>query len=229
MFEVQIVNHSTVVKPAELAAYQAAQDKQIWHDFTPAWNHYCELGKFTYPSYNPPAELVIVDDATQAGVLGYHDIDSVDHPIGFVFAKTSLADGVPWTTVASHELLELLADPWINLLAEGAFGGKPAIYAVEVGDPVEGDSYAIDSVLVSNFVLPSWFQLGLKGTTYDHLGKLILPFTMTSGGYVSYMTTIGTWQQSFGAKCSRVNKHSHYSRPARRGVQVRKSILSYRQ
>jgi hypothetical protein len=215
MFELSIVNQSTQVTASELAAYQAAQYTQIWRDFTPAWNYYCELDRFTYPQHNPPAELIIVDDATQADALGYHDIDSLDHPVGFVFAKTALGDGVSWTSVASHELLELLADPWINLLAQGTFGGKPAIYAFEVADPVEGDSYQIEGVTLSNFVLPPWFQLGHKGP-YDFLNKLTQPFSLSPGGYVSYMTTIGNWQQSFGDQRGQHTKDPKYSRPARR-------------
>ena len=62
-----------------------------------------------------------------------------------------------WTVTLSHELLEMLADPWINWCAQGDDG---KIYALEVCDAVEADrmGYEIDGVLVSDFITPSWFE-----------------------------------------------------------------------
>jgi hypothetical protein len=61
------------------------------------------------------------------------------------------------TVTLSHELLEMLPDPWINWCAQGSDG---KIYALEVCDAVAADrlGYEIDGVLVSDFVTPSWFE-----------------------------------------------------------------------
>jgi len=62
----------------------------------------------------------------------------------------------------SHELLEMLADPWINWCATG---NDSKIYALEVCDAVEADDlgYDIDGVRVSDFVTPAWFEPHVRG------------------------------------------------------------------
>jgi hypothetical protein len=76
-------------------------------------------------------------------------------------------------------------DPLANLWAEN--GGK--LYAYEMSDPVEEDTFEVDGVPMSNFVHPSWFEpfKHPAGTKFDHLGKLKKPFSMTKGGYMIVM------------------------------------------
>jgi len=59
--------------------------------------------------------LVSLDDSDQASALGYHDMTSEGLPLGKVFGTTNLKFGTNWTVTASHELLEMLGDPSINL------------------------------------------------------------------------------------------------------------------
>ena len=61
----------------------------------------------------------MTDNPDQAGALGYHEITSQGTPLGKVFAKLDLQSGASWTVTLSHELLEMLADPWINWCAHG--------------------------------------------------------------------------------------------------------------
>ena len=56
-----------------------------------------------------------LDDSDQASALGYHDMTSEGLPLGKVFGTTNLKFGTNWTVTASHELLEMLGDPSINL------------------------------------------------------------------------------------------------------------------
>ena len=53
-----------------------------------------------------PAESVIylIDESTLPGALGYHDLNTRDFPVGFVF----VLDPNDWTTTLSHEVLELI-------------------------------------------------------------------------------------------------------------------------
>jgi hypothetical protein len=81
-------------------------------------------------------QVVIVDNPDQAGALGYHEMTGAGTPLGKVFAKLELDSGSSWTATLSHELLEMLADPWINWCAMGSDG---RIYALEVCDAVEDD------------------------------------------------------------------------------------------
>ena len=73
----------------------------------------------------------------------------------------------------------------------------------EVCNPVEGyyPSYLIDSVAVSNFITPGWFDSFTGGTAsngpWDYLGILTAPLQVALGGYVSTFTvTAGSGWQS---------------------------------
>src|SRR6266571_4314023 len=55
--------------------------------------------------------LVILDTSDVADALGYHDFTPAGRPIGKVFAQSDIMDNLEWTVTASHELLEMLADP----------------------------------------------------------------------------------------------------------------------
>lgn len=63
-----------------------------------------------------------------------------------------------WSTVLSHEIVEMLVSPkdrgyWLN-----GTGGP-----VEVADPVEHQAYSLDGVYLSDFVYPSWYA----GATHE--------------------------------------------------------------
>src|SRR5205823_5958794 len=124
-----------------------------------------------------------------ADALGYHTrlLEGRVRPCGFVFVRRCLEAGDAWQSVASHELLEMLADPLVNLAAEGVRDGAPALYAVEVCDPVGGDSYDVAGVPVANFVLPTWFLAAPlpDNTLVDFLGRLADPFTLSPAGYAT--------------------------------------------
>jgi hypothetical protein len=116
--------------------------------------------------------LVILDDSDQTGALGYHGRTSEGLPLGKIFAASDLKAGTSWRVTASHELLEMLADPHINLNAfvqNDTTTGIP--HAYEVCDACEDDSfgYQIDNVLVSDFVCLAGFEnfRGEGSTQFD--------------------------------------------------------------
>jgi hypothetical protein len=93
----------------------------------------------------------------------------------------------------SHELLEMLADPWINWCAQGSDG---KIYALEVCDAVEADrlGYEIDGVLVSDFVTPSWFE-PTPADRIDFKQRIGKSLELAAGGYISVLNAGGQWKQ----------------------------------
>jgi len=115
---------------------------------------------------------------------------------------TRLAGG-HWTVTASHELLEMLGDPDINLtvFVQNGEHRTGRLYAYEVCDACEDDAfgYVIDQVLVSDFVYPSWFEsFRKKGSTrFDYGQRIHHPFELLSGGYIGYFDVTGGhgWQQ----------------------------------
>lgn len=128
-------------------------------------------------------QCLIMDDATVASALGYHELTKNGQPVAYTFAKTTLNDKQVISVTLSHELAELILDPLANYWIEAPNGTE---YAYEACDAVEEDTFLIDGIEMSNFVHISWFEpfKHLAGTKFDHLGKLKKPFSMTKGGYV---------------------------------------------
>ena len=200
-----VTNHSTVVSDAEVLDALPDFQTQLNRDFEPAWGRGAHLGGLTAKDQQPAAnawQIVILDDSDQAGALGYHDVTPSGMPLAKVFVKTTKEAGDSWTVVFTHELLEMLADPYIDsvtFIDDGSGGGF--LIPVEVGDPVEGDQfgYTVGKTLCTDFVLPSWFEQGSKGP-WDHAGHLQQPLYVLPGGYVSIaeVTLPNGWQQVFG-------------------------------
>jgi hypothetical protein len=202
--KISVMNASTVVQDTEVKPTVAALQKQVHNDFASIWGVDADLS--FVPTGSDPASgswwLVILDDSDQAGALGYHDLTEEGLPLGKVFAKSDLDAGDKWSVTASHELLEMLADPDINLTAfvqNSETTGR--LYAYEVCDACEADSdgYDIDGIRVSNFVYPSWFESFRKpgSTQFDYGKQIDAPFKLRPGGYIGIFD-VGTgsgWQQ----------------------------------
>jgi len=100
-----------------------------------------------------------------------------------------LKAGTSWTVTASHELLEMLGDPNLNLtvFVQNADTTR-TLYAYEVCDACEDDSFAypIDNVLVSDFVYPAWFEnFRAQGSTqFDCMSQIEQPLELLKGGYI---------------------------------------------
>ena len=84
----------------------------------PLWGTPASLGKTTGFEKGAWA-MVFLDDADQAGALAYHDLTPDGLPISKVFVKTTLDDNQLVSVSASHELVEMLVDPAINMMTTG--------------------------------------------------------------------------------------------------------------
>ncbi len=196
-----VKNFSKAVKDSELISALPAFQMQVSRDFAPAWGLDATLKFMPATAPVPPSAwlLGVFDNADQAGALGYHDLTKSGQPIGKVFAKTTMDDGGLWTVTFSHELLEMLADPNVNLCAMDDDHGR--LYSYEVCDAVEDDSlgYTIDGVTVSDFVLPGWFEPlhVTKGERFAFKSHVPGPFHLLKGGYIGYMDISSGrgWQQ----------------------------------
>jgi hypothetical protein len=93
---------------------------------------------------------------------------------------------------------EMLVDPAVNLCMQ-AYDGT--IYAYETADAVEGVSYLVDGIPMSNWVYPSYFEefRSLNSTQFDHMKKIKKPLQLLPGGYASVFIN-GAWTQIFGSK-----------------------------
>jgi len=203
--KLSIFNESTALSDAQVQSIIDALQTQVSEHFAPAWGIGADLAFYPKLQSPPPGSwwLVFLDNSDQAGALGYHDLTPDGLPIGKVFAQSDLDNHLSWSITASHELLEMLGDPEINLttfIEDSGTSGK--LYAREVCDAVEDDQYGyqINGTAVSDFVLPAYFEpsLALKNPAYDYCGHLHSPVpSLLSGGYIgAFDITHGTgWNQ----------------------------------
>jgi hypothetical protein len=192
---IAVTNVSSCLNDDQVEAVLPALQRQVSQDFAAYWNLDCTL-QFLPKGAALAAgwwQMVVMDDPDQAGALGYHEMSSQGTPLGKVFAGLDLKMGASWTVTISHELLEMLADPWINWCAQSSEG---TIYALEVCDAVEADGlgYEIDGVLLSDFVTPGWFE-PTEADRMDFKRRVARRLELAAGGYISVLDAKKGWTQ----------------------------------
>ena len=192
---IAIANASTCLRDAQVEATLPALQKQVSTDFKGYWDLDCTL-KFL-PKNEPLApgwwQIVVLDNPDQAGALGYHGLASAGSPVARVFANFDIRNGISWTVTLSHELLEMLADPWANWCA---IGSDNRVYALEVCDPVQADrlGYEVDGTMVSNFITPAWYE-PTCADRLDYRQCLTRELEVAAGGYASIFDPRHGWTQ----------------------------------
>jgi hypothetical protein len=189
MIKIAVINQSTCVSDEDLTKYVNAIQKQITNDFGPIWGIFAEL-VFVPKGHTPDPTMwwiAVLDDSDVAGALGYHDLTPAELPFGKVFAKTDLTYGMAVSVTLSHEVLEMLADPWIFSTVMVSTAKGQFLYALEVCDPCEDDTlgYKIDDVLVSDFICPAWFDG--HGNKFDFQKHITVPHQILINGYMSVL------------------------------------------
>lgn len=245
---ISVINHTAGhVSDEELQNAIRAINRQIREDYEPYWHIGGELrleGKSgTKPSKQNLSDMrgdavlylwnsVDVDEA-----LGYHDANNRGIPFGFVFTELAKQLGENWSVTLSHEALELLGDPEVNLLVQGPHPAEPSrtvFHWYEMCDAVQAETYEIDGVAVSNFVLPLYFtggdELGGRndflGRTYK--GKTLRSFGVNPGGYVGFFDPKTGEHDTFSAQgdgvAARRLKLKSRAKGARRGIRYQRFV-----
>jgi hypothetical protein len=194
---VALVDASGTIDHSELAEVAGALNEQVQADFTPVWKVAATVG--AYPS--APAgtwRIELQEGIDQRGAAGYH-ADDHHQP----YSKVDLTAG-NWTVTASHELLEMLGDPWGSRLHTAAalpgWSGKSkrVRYLVELADPCEAFNYPVGGVPVSDFLLPVFYRSSKRAVAgYSHTGSLTQPLEVADGGYITFLDpeTGDVWQR----------------------------------
>jgi len=180
-----------------------AWEQAVNHDFAPVWHttHYrlVFIGRRQAPA--GALSAVFVTKGPVKGALAYHTV-TAGAPQIVVYAGTADYYGYDNSVSFTHELFELAADPMISVTNQGwpydyiwyphpngtinrESQTEGTVWAQEVCDPVESDSYRIDGVKISDFVTPDWFNDEVNGP-YDHMGLVQQPFTILPGGYAQF-------------------------------------------
>src|SRR5438093_8388086 len=121
------------------------------------------------------AVLYLWDNVNVANALGYHERNNRGIPFGFVFTELSKSLGESWTVTLSHEALELIGDPEVNLLVAGPHPANPkqdVFHWYEMCDAVQVEPYQIEGAGQLNLLLPPYFPgLPALGRRTDSLGR----------------------------------------------------------
>ena len=168
---------------------------QLDRDFTPEWGVHAVVQALNQGE-NVPAKAwpMSILDQSEAG-LGVH-LDKNGKP----FAEIQAGDD--WSITASHEMLEMLVDPLGHKLRsdpdiDPASDGHQVQYLVEVGDPCEVFSYAVNGINVSDFITQEFYDTNAPaGTLFDFLGRLSQALDVPQGCYISWIDPEdGRWHQ----------------------------------
>lgn len=230
---ISIINHSSgKVSDAEMQTVIRAINRQVTEDFEPYWSLGAKVrleGRSTaHPdSQNPidmrgDAVIYVWDKSDVPGALGYHDRNNSGIPFGFVFLDIAQQLGEPWSVTLSHEVLELIGDPEVNLLVAGPHPApaenRDVFHWYEMCDAVQSEVYEIDGIKVSNFILPLYFTGGdeFEGRndflgTINPDGSTLRSFGVNPGGYVGFFDPS-------------INNHDTYSRKSDKKAQKRMAI-----
>ncbi|MDH3446221.1 MAG: hypothetical protein OEN50_20045 [Deltaproteobacteria bacterium] len=217
---ISIINHTNgKLSDEEVQQSIRSINRQIKEDFEPYWSLGGTLRLEGKAGPRPrqqdladmrgDAVIYLWDNINVANALGYHDRNNRGIPFGFVFTELSKQLGENWTVTLSHEALELVGDPEVNLLVAGPHPASPnedVFHWYEMCDAVQAETYAIDDVEVSNFVLPLYFtgseEVGGRNDFLGraHEGRTLRSFGVNPGGYVGFFNPQSGQHETFSQK-----------------------------
>ena len=196
--QVALVPDGVDIDLTEIVRVSAAVQKQVTRDFSPIWDIQATVDGFATLDQIPLGYWPVMIMQDVQGAAGFHQ-DKNGQPFAVVEAGDS------WSLTASHEVLEMLADPFGNRVVAGP-SPKPdqgrVEFLVEVCDPSEDQefAYTVNDVLVSDFYTPHYFDpVSQDGVRYSFNGKVTKPREVPRGGYLSWheLESDHWWQETF--------------------------------
>jgi hypothetical protein len=207
---VALVSLTSDVPMRVLTQIASALQKQVTRDFAPFWGISATVGAFedltTMPTdYHPVVvfgnskelaghlEAAIgVEGAANLRNLFDRDVLQGLHLNAYnrqPYALVEASEGVSVTL--SHEVLEMVADPYGNHLVGAAHPlerARRVDYLLEVCDPCLATWYPVNGIPVSDFYTPAYFDpVRTDGTRYSFTGQIKQPLELSEGGYISYL------------------------------------------
>lgn len=205
--EIAIIDTTGVLDGRLVAGAAAAINTQVRRDVAAVWNvragvrHVRNGGKVPAGAW----PVWLVDRLPGGGTGGFH-LDQHRRPYAKVIA-TATDDG--WTIAVSHEIIEMLVDPFGNRMCYSTsiklkggrivHGSSMFEYLVEACDPCEGKAYGyrIHGIAVSDFVTPEFYEsVGTRGARYTFKDNIAAPRRILPGGYITWLNpTTNRWHQ----------------------------------
>lgn len=198
MMNISLYNFTTI-PDRDVEVVCRAINHQIVADFAPYWD--CEArmrlertsSDRSHPRFGLGGGAVLylldrVADLTHA--LTYHDQFHRGLSFGFVLSEISARLDEPWSVSLSQEALGMVGDADVKRLTVGPHPEIPSrtvYHWHELCDAVQAETYVLEGVEVSNFVLPSYFAVDELETRTDFLSHDELrPFGVKPGGYCGF-------------------------------------------
>jgi hypothetical protein len=198
--QVALVSQARSVPHGEVSRVAAAIQKQVARDFGPLWSVTATVDGFARLADVPLGywPVIVRDDVgDNYNAAGIH-LDDNGQPFSLVQASDE------WPQTASHETLEMLADPFgkrviAGLAPKEAKKQGRVEFLVEVCDPSEATAfgYTVNDVLLSDFYTPNFFDpVAAPGVRYSFTGAITAPRQVLEGGYISWHNTVNNhWYQ----------------------------------
>jgi hypothetical protein len=204
--QIALVSQTSKVSASGLSRVSAALQKQATRDLAPIWDVKATVDSFSRLSDVPIGYWpIIITEQNLGSAAGLHE-DKQGQP----FALVRYSYG--WSLTASHELCEMLVDPFGNRLMAGQSpmkGQGRVEFLVEVCDPSEDTAFAyrVNGILVSDFYTPDFFApTAAPSVRYSFTGAIKAPRQILKSGYISWHDPVSDhwYQQTFfsGAKPS---------------------------
>jgi hypothetical protein len=200
---VALVTESNKVSSSDLMKVSSALQKQATRDLAPIWEVNASVDPFDKLEDVPDGvwPMIIMDDIGFPGAAGIH-LDRDGQPFALITAATELDR---WALTASHEMCEMLVDPFGKKQVTGDSpkpGQDRVSFLVEVCDPSEAAdfAYSVNGILVSDFYTPHFFDpVKAEGVRYSFTGHITAPRKVLRGGYLSWTDPVSNhlWQEMF--------------------------------
>ncbi len=207
---VAIVSLTRDISTRTLMHVAAAVQKQVTRDFSPVWGVPATVDAFddlgSVPSdYHPvivfgsPSELIgrlepaigaeraagLIGEFAREEVAGLHLNAFTRQPFALVAANET------WTVSLSHEVLEMLADPYGNRLVAASHpleSRQRVKYLLEICDPCLSTWYPVNGVPVADFYTPRYFDpVQVDALRYSFTGEVTRPLEILPGGYLTWV------------------------------------------
>lgn len=192
---VAIIATTSRIVFTDLQRVANAIQKQVTRDVNTIWNVTAVVVACKSVQDAPAgAWITTIEDEIDVRAYGYHYVNEK----GLPYARLRYTDD--WTLILSHEVVEMLVDPYGNRVMSTEEFGEVVDVLVEIADPSQhrDASYRIDGVMVSDFYTPNYFDLvWTPNTRYSFTGAIKKPKELFEGGYRSYRDRAGEWFQAW--------------------------------
>ncbi|MEI6411209.1 MAG: hypothetical protein WCR52_17605 [Bacteroidota bacterium] len=193
-----LIDKTGKISPSKMTQTAAALQKQATRDLGPIWGIQATVDYFPDMGDMPLGywPIFIMDKLDDPNAAGYH-LDQHHQPLALVLNDPG------WQLTCSHEMCEMLVDPFGNRLHTANSIGKNqgrVRYLVEVCDPCEDPAFAytINGVMVSDFYTPHYFDpVTNPSVRYSFTGSITKPLQVNKNGYLSWLNPVdGKWYQA---------------------------------